>query len=60
MQYVRNFQCVLIITFANYAILVSDKNMPVKIGEHLFDSISAKERVVCKKNFNESILISNT
>ena len=31
--------------------------MPVKIGKHLFDSISAKRRVVCKKKFNESIQI---
>ena len=31
----------------------------MKIGKHLFDSISAKERVVCIKIFNGSILISN-
>ena len=31
----------------------------MKIGKHLFDSISAKERVVCIKFFNGSILISN-
>ena len=42
----------MIITFANYVILVSNGNMCVKIGKHLWDSNSAKEREVCIKIFN--------
>ena len=44
--------------FANYVILVSNRNMCDK--RQTFDSKSAKERVVCVKKFNEIILISNT
>ena len=50
----------MIITFGNYVTVVSSRAMYVKIGKHLFDSYSAKERVVCIKIFNENILISNT
>ena len=42
----------MIITFANYVIVVSNRNVCVKIGKHLFDSNSAEERVVCIKFFN--------
>ena len=50
----------LIITFANYVFLVSNRKMCANIGKHLFDSNSAKERVVFIRIFNKSILISYT
>ena len=41
----------MVITFANYVFLVSNRNMDVKIGRHLFDSNIQLNNGSLYKNF---------